>query len=383
MTLREAHRLNGRATALPISLLLATVVAAIAPSVARAQAPRLEVDVNASRIQYDTLSALSAPSVAALAEWQTPSFHGRLNGGLTSFEGAGWSAQGRADVAGWLEPFARAPSLHLELAGAGSLAHHSSGFDSYVARSDARLHVASGGGGLWGGLGLAVAKSSLDSASVTGVVPALGIWGQRGPVRATLQYLHTTIEGERYPEASLVLTLGRGPLDVTLYGGMRRSSLVTDAFDDQWVGGSAALWVHDHAAVIVSGGRYPSDVLQGLPGGDFISVGIRLTPRRNRPIPLMVAAPIVYSAERLRSNGIMLRVPGASRVEIAGDWNGWQPEPLEPAGRGVWRVTTTLEPGVYRFNLLVDGERWIVPEGVPAVEGGYGDRVGLLIVSQQ
>jgi hypothetical protein len=69
-------------------------------------------------------------------------------------------------------------------------------------------------------------------------------------------------------------------------------------------------------------------------------------------------------------------------VEIAGDWNDWQLEPLVRDASGDWPVPPGLGPGVYRFNLRVDGERWIVPEGVPEVEGGYGDRVGLLIISE-
>jgi hypothetical protein len=96
-----------------------------------------------------------------------------------------------------------------------------------------------------------------------------------------------------------------------------------------------------------------------------------------------VRAPIVFTVERVRSGGLTLRVPDASRVEIAGDWNGWQLEPLEPAGGGEWIVPGSLEPGVYQFNLRVDGERWIVPEGVPRLEGSYGDKVGLLVISNE
>lgn len=353
------------------------------PLDAWAQAPRWEVDVNASRIQYDTLATLNAPSLSSLLEWRTPSLLGRLNGSVTGFEGAGWSTQGRGDLAGWLSPFSERGPLRLELAGSAAVSRHSSGFNSAMSRADARLHVAGRGVGAWGGAGVAVAKSSFDDAAVSAVVPTLGVWAQGGPARATFSYLHTSVGGEQYPEASLVLALTRGPLDLTVYGGVRRSSLETTSFDEDWLGASAAMWVSSKAAVVVSGGRYSSDVLQGLPGGDFISIGIRFTPRRSRPIPPMAVSPIVYTAESARAGGITLNVPDADRVEIAGDWNGWQLEPLERAGSGEWRVPASLGPGVYRFNLRVDGERWIVPEGVPEIEDGYGDRVGLLIISEQ
>ena len=348
---------------------------------ASAQAPRWEVDVSASRIRFDTLAALNAPSISSLVEWERRDVLARVDGSVTGFEGAGWTAQGRGHLAGWLTPAGRGRPLRLELAGTAAGSRHSSGFDSWVTRADARLHLLGPGIGAWGGAGAAAARSSYDSAAVAGVVPTLGVWGQRGPVRATLAYTHTVVEGDSYPEASLVLAMSRGALDLTAYAGLRRSSVDEPSFDEEWSGGSAAYWFGENAAIVVSGGRYSADVLQGLPGGAFVSLGVRLTPRRARPIPPMTLAPIVYTVERVRSEGVTLRVPGARRVEIAGDWNGWELVPLEQTASGEWRVPMDLGPGVYRFNLRVDGERWTVPEGVPVVEGGYGDQVGLLLIS--
>jgi hypothetical protein len=184
-----------------------------------------------------------------------------------------------------------------------------------------------------------------------------------------------------YPEANLAVTLTRGQADVTLYGGVRASRYGAAALDERWAGGAVAYWITRNAALLVSGGRYSSDVLQNLPGGDFFSVGLRLTPRRARPIPISATAPIVYSSAQAVDGAIGFEVQGASQVEIAGDWNAWTPEPLnrDPAGR--WNIPPGLAPGVYRFNLRVDGERWIVPEDVPSVDDGFGGRVGLLIVS--
>ncbi len=236
--------------------------------------------------------------------------------------------------------------------------------------------------GAWAGVGGVTAKNSLDTSAVSALVPSLGVWGQTGAVRATASYLHTFVEGEPFPEGKLVLTLSRGPLDLSAYGGFRLSPFEGVDGDETWGGASAAIWLHDNAALIVSGGRYSSDVLQGLPGGDFVSIGFRLAARRERPVPRRVTAPIVYTAETVRERGIALSVPDAERVEIAGDFNGWTLEPLEQDSSGRWVLPTRLEPGVYRFNLRVDGERWIVPEGVPEVDDGFGDRVGLLIISE-
>lgn len=354
---------------------------AVGCEAASAQTPRWELDLTASRIGFDTLPALNAPSLSSLLEWQRPDLVARLEASATVLEGAGWSTQGRGHLAGWLTPAGRGGPLGLELAGTAAGSRHSSGFDSFVTRVDARLHLLRPSFGAWGGAGLAVARSSYDSAAVTGIVPTAGVWGQSGPVRLTLGYTHARLEGSSYPEASAVLALTRGAIDLAAYAGLRRSSLDDASLDDEWLGASAAYWISSNAAIVVAGGRYSADVLQGLPGGDFLSIGVRLTPRRTRPIPAMTAVPIVYTVERVRSEGVTLDVPGAERVEIAGDWNGWTLEPMERTRSGSWRVPVALAPGVYRFNLRVDGERWIVPEGVPVVEGGYGDQVGLLLVS--
>jgi hypothetical protein len=355
----------------------------LAPAAGGAQSPHVELDLSATRIEYDTLAPLNAPSLSALAEWQRPSLFGRLTGSVSSFENAGWSVQGRANLAGWLSPFGVLSPFRFELAGAAGGSRYSRGFDSFVGRADARVHLRGRTVGAWAGASLATARNSFDTAAVSGVVPSLGAWAQTGSLRATLSYLHTSVSGESYPEANLALTLSRGAVDLTVYGGLRQSPFEGADLDERWAGVSGAFWVTDHAALVASGGRYGSDVLQGLPGGEFVTVGLRLTPRRARPIPVSAPAPIVYSAEAARTGGVAFRVEDVSRVEIAGDWNAWVPEPLSRDASGRWVLPTALEPGVYRFNLRVDGKRWMVPEAVPSVEDGYGGRVGLLIVSDE
>ncbi|HUG38289.1 MAG TPA: glycogen-binding domain-containing protein [Candidatus Limnocylindrales bacterium] len=362
---------------------VAAALAFVIASPVGAQAPRWEVDLSGSRIEYDTAAALNAPSLSTLAEWQRPSLFGRMSASVTGFEGAGWSMQGRGDLAGWLAPFGATSPVRFELAGTLGGSRHSRGFDSYVARGDARLHLRGRRVGVWGGASLSSSRNSFDTAAVTGVVPAAGLWAQGGPVRATLSYMHTRMLDETYPEANVALALTRGPLDLTVYGGHRISPFDGEGLDETWGGAAAAIWLLPHAALLVSGGKYGSDLFQGLPGGQFVSIGIRLTPRRSRPVPISAPAPIVYTAEAARTGSIGFQVEGATRVEIAGDWNGWQPTPLSRDGSGRWIVPADLEPGVYRFNLRVDGERWIVPDGVAQIDDGFGDRVGLLIISAQ
>lgn len=51
--------------------------------------------------------------------------------------------------------------------------------------------------------------------------------------------------------------------------------------------------------------------------------------------------------------------PRAQSVQIAGDFNSWQPEQhtMEKVGdTGVWQTQMKLEPGRYRYRLVVDGQ---------------------------
>lgn len=51
--------------------------------------------------------------------------------------------------------------------------------------------------------------------------------------------------------------------------------------------------------------------------------------------------------------------PRASTVQIAGDFNNWQPEntPLQKVGEnGVWQIKLPMTKGKYRYRLVVDGQ---------------------------
>jgi chromosome partitioning protein len=51
--------------------------------------------------------------------------------------------------------------------------------------------------------------------------------------------------------------------------------------------------------------------------------------------------------------------PRADNVQIAGDFNNWQPEytPMQKVGEGgIWQTEMNLMPGRYRYRLVVDGQ---------------------------
>jgi hypothetical protein len=74
--------------------------------------------------------------------------------------------------------------------------------------------------------------------------------------------------------------------------------------------------------------------------------------------------------DTLRIVQFILTAPGASRVALAGDFNGWDTRaiPLTRATRdGRWAVTLALAPGRHSYAYVVDDTQWVRdPAGTPA-----------------
>ncbi len=74
--------------------------------------------------------------------------------------------------------------------------------------------------------------------------------------------------------------------------------------------------------------------------------------------------------------------PEAREVNVAGNFNGWQPEatPLKNTGAGRWVVHLRLRSGQYEYRFVVDG-RWSEgPEAVQRVANPYGGFNSVLLV---
>jgi hypothetical protein len=358
----------------------------LGPAVATvdAQAPRWEVDMTGTRIRFDSLSALTAPSVSGLLDWRRPDLLARLSAGVTAFQNAGWTAHGAGDISRWLAPMGAGGPLHLELAGGASGSRHSSGFDTYLFRGDARLHARGASTGAWIGAGLAHTRSSFDTDAVRSVVPNAGAWSRIGDVRLTLSYQAPEVLDRTYHEVTTSVGYAGERLDLTALAGWRRAPAGTTLPNETWAGATASVWLSENAAIVMSGGRYGPDVLQGLPGGDYVSIGFRLTRQRVRPmLESPAGSPLLFSESNAAQGSIGFHLADAETVEVAGDWNDWTPEPMarDPAGR--WILPAGLAPGIYRFNLRVDGLRWVVPEGVPSSDDGFGGEVGILIITEE
>lgn len=93
-------------------------------------------------------------------------------------------------------------------------------------------------------------------------------------------------------------------------------------------------------------------------------------------------APETGAAQRVQ---FVLVAPGASRVSLVGDFNGWNraATPLRPTGRGgMWTVEVPLRAGRYTYSFLVDGAVWRSDPAAPAAPGDDFGRPSSVILVQ-
>jgi hypothetical protein len=156
-------------------------------------------------------------------------------------------------------------------------------------------------------------------------------------------------------------------------------------------------------ALVASGGRYPTDPTRGSVAGRYAAVAIRIA-RRLSPAPVgglaymrpyrlargraegagvrRAGVEVLPPADpsRAGARGLRIRMPGASLVEVMGDFTDWQQVPLTRVGDDLWELAVPLAPGAYRFNVRADGGTWVVPPGATAYADDFGGIVAVIVV---
>lgn len=234
-------------------------------------------------------------------------------------------------------------------------------------------YVAQSSGPVLASLGLTIGwVRSVDSITFTPATATAGLRYDRGRWHLEGALTGTTTDTIRFLDLGFTSGIRSRALEVRVGAGARVGDLETDPWWRVRAEWTLASWITLEAAA----GAYPRD-LTGFADGQFVTIGLRL-PSANRPTPA-ASAPVV--AQRLDGRArISVALPGARTVAIAGEWNQWEPVPMRPGSGPRWIVELPLGAGVYRYALLVDGERWTVPRGVATTADDFGGQVALLIV---
>ena len=91
-------------------------------------------------------------------------------------------------------------------------------------------------------------------------------------------------------------------------------------------------------------------------------------------------------APRKQPGGVIrfrLKVPGARQVQVLGEWNQWQPEPMTQVAEGedLWQVDLTLPTGRYAYSFSVDEQPVRPPDADAYVSDGFGGVNGVIEVA--
>lgn len=75
------------------------------------------------------------------------------------------------------------------------------------------------------------------------------------------------------------------------------------------------------------------------------------------------------------------RAPGVKSVELVGDFNDWQPLPMQKSIDSWWQAQVELCHGHHQYRFLVDGQPMLDPNATGVVRDERGERASLIAVS--
>lgn len=374
-----------------LCVLAATGVAGVVrPAASRAQV-EAGFDAGASLVKYDGFLASGAASLTPSVTYRSPRFALGARGTVLVFESGNSSVQGLLSGSGFSRSLG---ALRAEVTGeAGSSAYASfARFAHLLVRL--RMHALGRRRGAWGGPVVGRLSRGAGARAVSGA--SAGLWAQTILGAASVSWTGMAIGDTAYHDIEGRLRWRRATLDVEGAGGVRLSERGggQGAYGDV----SVAVRLSEVMGLVVAGGRYPSDPTRGNIPGRYLTFGLRIAPRPAPRVAVvqsvsrsLVAAgsdigPAVLPGARLTVESLdglqllVLRVPAARRAEVMGDFTNWQAVPLVAAGAARFEFAVRLAPGLYRFNVRVDGGAWGVPGGVDVAADEFGGSVGVLVV---
>ena len=81
---------------------------------------------------------------------------------------------------------------------------------------------------------------------------------------------------------------------------------------------------------------------------------------------------------------IKASIENAREVKIAGSFNNWQARCClqKDPGSNEWSIRLQLQPGVYEYVLIVDGNHWVPEKTNGKLNDGLGGRNSILYVNR-
>ncbi len=353
------------------------VLAALAVGASSATAQQLSIRLGGVRASYANAVSGSAGVGTARLTWDAPRFVAALDGSYARFGSGWWATQATGSFYGIRLVGARTA---VGLRADGELGKVSDGVWSGLLTAGPVGSVLTGNTVLSAGVAVGAVRR-IDSTASGMALANLRARTDLGPwtVEAAVEATHA--RGFDYTDGTADVSWRGGPFGVSALVGARTGNLGGKPWLQAQATFRAAPWVTLEAQV----GSYPQD-LSGFTSGKFLSVGVWLRPggRADTRLPGAYGRPrgrdVTIESTQAGRLRVTFVVPGAQRVAIAGEWNDWTPVALTRVDGERWQANVALGKGAHRFSLLVDGDRWVVPSGVPSIPDSFGGTVGLLVV---
>ena len=358
--------------------------------VARAQL-RTTVDVGGASIRYNDSVRVTATTVAPTLRLDNGPLSAIAFGSFSALAGA-WSSQGSL-AASMLSPAFGVGRIEAAATGGGTL--HQDGTRTGRYLGQLRLHASAPTRGLW--LGGSAGEAWNGAAWRRHVEGDVTAWMRRNDV-TLLGTLRPVATGDsvRYTDATAMIRRDAARVELAVSGGFRSGAPSSDESRHGWASVSAAWWLAPQVALAADAGSYPADYAQGFSDGTYLSLALRIAPRRRawtreRVIPATDPVATRTAGSRstarvevvpLEAGRYMVRVnaPLARRVEVMGDFTEWSATTLTRSANGSWTMVARITPGLRQMTVRIDGGAWSVPVGASAEVDEYGAPVGVIIV---
>ncbi|HEV2750770.1 MAG TPA: glycogen-binding domain-containing protein [Gemmatimonadales bacterium] len=351
------------------------------------------MDVGLSTVRYDGFLASAAASVTPAVHWDRPGVALTGRGSYLRFESGHRSLQGLIAASLLTPPELLPRGWRGEFAVSGGASSYADFANFWHATGEARMHLMAPGRGAW--VGVTAGRTSYGSAPRPVEVAGFGGWARRGWLMLTASASRSFIGDTAFSDVVSTAEARAGPWELSGSLGARLSS--RGGGHGVYGEGGATLALSERIALFLSGGRYPTDPVNGSVAGRYLTAGVRLrnATLRRRPtrqtVPLArppAAAdgdPLPEPQLEIQSSGARIRLrfhapPATRSVELAADFTDWHPIVLERVAEGVWEVVLHVASGVHRLNVRIDGGNWLAPAGTARATDEFGGEVGMVAV---
>ena len=376
-------------------------------------------DAGITSVKYDNDLFRTAFTLNEALVLERPRSHTLVNGLASIFDDGRYSLQGSVAGARFTPTIPLRSALTPSFSAmrgeaalqANSTAQHGT-MPTLQLVAEGRTHFLNMEHGVW--LGGGVAHTFDGERWRTTMLGESGGWLRRGGALFTASFKPMQLQyGDVLADAEWSLQLRRGSASLDASLGVRLAEALRGTVG--WGGVSASFVLLGRYLTTLSVGSYPTDLLQGLPGGRYVGVSIRV-PRRTllrrtlarndsvrvdsagtngssgshaKPVAMVLDGDgedgaLVLSVANGGSSAdvrmVRVRVSGAQRVEVMADFTEWEPVHLVQGLTGEWEAKMRIPAGPHRLNVRVDGGEWLVPTNVARVTDEFNGLVGVIVL---